>query len=177
MIPIVMLIHIMGLIKRSFGSGSNSKNTTFTTEWEKLPVVILTPTGILIAPHIKSGAPQVLTLPGSFELDTPAGPETFSSEGFYAIRGASKKRRKQKLGLIPVSQQFGTRTASLGLEAGVGVGKTGEDRCYRDRDPAAIAYLCFECDSAGTRKNMKERLSCLPSQEPHHLRGRRGLGG
>ncbi|CAL1152531.1 unnamed protein product [Cladocopium goreaui] len=56
---------------------------------------------------------KVLTLPGEFELSTPKGVEAFSSDGFYAIRGVSKTKCKQKLGLIPVSQDFGARTANL----------------------------------------------------------------
>lgn len=56
---------------------------------------------------------KVLTLPGAFELETPEGKKTFLSEGFYAIRGVSKNKCKQKLGLIPISKEFGTRTANL----------------------------------------------------------------
>ncbi|OLQ11893.1 hypothetical protein AK812_SmicGene4232 [Symbiodinium microadriaticum] len=37
----------------------------------------------------------------------------FSSDGFYAIRGAATSKAKQKLGLIPVRSEFGTRTANL----------------------------------------------------------------
>ena len=56
---------------------------------------------------------KVLTLPGEFELETPEGRKAFLSEGFYAIRGVSEKNCRQKLGLIPVSREFGTRTANL----------------------------------------------------------------
>jgi len=56
---------------------------------------------------------KVLTLPGEFELKTPKGVEVFSSDGFYAIRGVSSSKSKQKLGMIPVSQEFGARTANL----------------------------------------------------------------
>lgn len=56
---------------------------------------------------------KVLTLPGEFKLDTPAGEKEFSSDGFYAIRGVASSKAKQKLGLIPVRSEFGTRTANL----------------------------------------------------------------
>ncbi|CAE7465656.1 bna4 [Symbiodinium natans] len=56
---------------------------------------------------------KVLTLPGEFKLDTPAGEKDFSSDGFYAVRGVSARKAKQKLGLIPVRKEFGTRTANL----------------------------------------------------------------
>lgn len=55
---------------------------------------------------------KVLTLPGELPIDTETGPNACDSASYLAVPGVAPSGTKLRLGILPISGQYGMRTAN-----------------------------------------------------------------